>query len=225
MTVWRLCLWTLVLHFPMCPGQALDVRYWIWHRTAPLTAEETQHLTEQKVQVLYWHAGTLRPQGDSWKIAGALQLPNRQDTGPSLVPVLRLAAEGAMPLGEAATASVARVLKEALRRTGTAEAQIDFDCPDRRLPEYAAFLTRCRAQIAPARLSVTALAGWSQAPGFAQLQGSVDALFPMFYDLIPDAAADVQAGRVLPLIDTTTLQRHLDSWSACRIPWFAGLPN
>lgn len=222
---WHLRTWILVLHLLMLPVEAVDVRYWIWHRTAPLTAEETRNLTEQNVQTLYWHAGTLRTRGESWQLEGTLQLPPMRDTAPSIAPVIRLAAEGAMPLGGAAADSVVRILKEALRRTGAAEAQIDFDCPDRRLSEYAAFLIRCRAQIAPARLSVTALAGWGRSPDFTRLQGSVDALFPMFYDLTPDSAVDVQAGRVLPLVDTTTLQRHMDAWSACRIPWFAGLPN
>ncbi len=207
------------------PSRPIEPRYWVWHRSSPPTGEEARRLSEQNARMLYWHAGTLRAEGEKWRLTGALQLPPVGRSPLTIVPVLRLAADGAMPLGESAADSVAAVLGEALRRTGATEAQIDFDCPDRRLTEYATFLSRCRARIAPARLSVTALAGWSRSAAFGKLQESADALLPMFYDLQPDSPADVQTGRVLPLIDATALQHQLESWRACRIPWFAGLPN
>lgn len=154
-----------------------------------------------------------------------MQLPPSRESAVAVAPVLRLDAAGAMPLGEKAVEAVLAVLKEALRRTKATEVQIDFDCPDRRLEEYARFLAECRHRISPAKLSATALAGWSRLPAFGTIQASVDALVPMFYDLQPDRPEDVRAGRVLPILDASEIARQLDSWRSCRIPWFAGLPT
>jgi len=114
---------------------------------------------------------------------------------------------------------------DAARLADANEVQIDFDCPDRRLGEYAAFLAKCRARISPIRLSATALAAWSKSLAFEKLQAGVDSLMPMFYDLVPDAPAQVRAGRVLPLVEAANVAKQIESWRACRIPWFAGIPN
>ncbi len=205
---------------------AWETTYWVWHRESPLSAEEVRGLGRQSIRKLYWHAGTLRAGGSAWILEGRLQLPsNAVAASLAIVPVLRLSIDGAMPLEEAASESVSAVLAEALQQSGASEAQIDFDCPDRRLAEYAVFLARCRARIAPAKLSVTALAGWSRSPAFENLQASADLLLPMFYDLLPDRPSDVCEGRVLPLVDAGSMAKQLASWRACRVPWLAGLPN
>jgi hypothetical protein len=102
------------------------------------------------------------------------------------------------------------------------ELQIDFDCPDRLLGQYAAALTQLRRSIP--HLSATALAGWSQSPAWLQLQSSVDELFPMFYDLQADPPVGV-GNPPLPLLDPVRVARQLDEWRNCKIPWQAGLPT
>ena len=47
----------------------------------------------------------------------------------------------------------------------------------------------------------------------------------MFYDLRPDSPEAFRAGRVAPLLDSAEIRRSLASWTACRIPWHAGLPG
>jgi hypothetical protein len=206
-------------------AMAFDTAYWVWHRDTPLRPAEVESLQRQSVLALYWHVGTLHPEGDAWRVEGQLRFPSKQPTPFAIAPVLRLSAEGRPVFTEAAAASAARVLAEALRQTGAHEAQLDYDCPDRRLAEYARFVAECRARIAPAKLSVTALAGWSRLAAFPQIQASADRLLPMFYDLAPDAPADMRAGKALPILDLARFEQQLVSWRGCKTPWLAGLPN
>jgi hypothetical protein len=203
-----------------------EVTYWVWHRQGRLAGAEVRSLSAQGVRRLFWHAATLRGVGKEWRLEGNWQLPPREvEPAIAIVPVLRFSLEGTMPLGEEGSATVGVALAEALRRSGGTEIQVDFDCPDRRLREYAAFLGRCRASIAPARLSATALAGWAERPELALLSRNVDELFPMFYDLHPDTPAEVQAGFIRPLAGEAGMERLIGRWKACRVPWNAGLPN
>ncbi|MES2572199.1 MAG: DUF3142 domain-containing protein, partial [Verrucomicrobiota bacterium] len=205
-------------------AHAFETTYWVWHRDTPLASGEIEVLKAQDVRALLWHAGTLKAEKDAWRLEN-LQLPPRKPDPLAIIPVLRFSTEGEAPLGDPAVQAVSQILRETAHQAGATEVQIDFDCPDRRLGEYATFLARCRAHIAPTRLSATALAGWSHSPAFQQLQAGVDALLPMFYDLLPDPPERVRAGQVLPLIDASVLATALASWKACRIPWHAGLAN
>jgi len=215
----------LAFHLGALPVRAFETTWWVWHRSAPLSDDESQILASEGVRKLYWHAGTLRSEGEGWHLEGRLNLPEKGSAAIALAPVLRLSADGALPLGAAAAESVSQILMEAARRAEAGEVQIDFDCSDRRLSDYAGFLAKCRARIAPIRLSATALAGWSKAQAFEKLQAGVDSLMPMFYDLVPDAPSEVRAGRALPLVDAASLANQIESWRTCRIPWFAGVPN
>ena len=206
---------------------ALEPTYWVWHRKTALTKEETNALSAQGVKRLYWHAASVMAKGEGWVLPGAMELPvpSLIASPIELVPVVRLGLDGPQPLGENAATSLCAILADAAQRTGSAEVQIDYDCPDRRLVKYAGFLAVCRARLAPIRLSATALAGWSRSPAFEKLQASVDGLAPMFYDLLPDKPADVRAGKFQPIADATTLASQIASWKTCRVPWLAGLPN
>lgn len=204
---------------------AFETVYWVWHRDTALRAAEIESLQRQGVRTLYWHVGTLHPDGDAWRVEGQLRFPPTQEGPFEIAPVLRLSAEGRPAFTEAAASSAARVLVEALRQTGASEAQLDYDCPDRRLAEYARFVAQCRARISPAKLGVTALAGWSRLPAFAEIQASADRLFPMFYDVAADLPAEVRAGKARPILDLARCEQQLLSWRACKTPWLAGLPN
>lgn len=162
---------------------------------------------------------------DGWVLKEGVEIPSGRATPIPLVPVLRLSTDGNPALGETAASKVSQALVEVARRIEATEVQLDFDCPDRRLAEYAEFLAKCRARIAPLRLSATALAGWSKLQAFGKLQDGVDLLMPMFYDLAADSPSQVRAGKVLPLVNEATTAQQIESWKSCRTPWFAGLPN
>jgi hypothetical protein len=118
---------------PVC---ALDSTYWVWNRKTPLNQEEARFLTEQGVRKLYWNAATLHADGEIWRLEAPLALPRKNSAEILLAPVLRFSIDGGLPLGSVAADSVSRLLLEAARRVDSDEAQIDLDCPDRRLDEY-----------------------------------------------------------------------------------------
>ncbi|HEV7406187.1 MAG TPA: DUF3142 domain-containing protein [Chthoniobacteraceae bacterium] len=214
----------LCVLFAELSAGAGDVSFWVWKRELVLSARQQELLRQAGTRALLWHVGSLRAEGGRWVPETTLGLPVERMKGVDYIPVFRLTPAKDNPLSaEAAVDLAARI--RALPPGGFAEAQLDFDCPDRLLPQYAEFLRACRTAVAPLRLSATALAGWSEAPAFTRLQAGVDALYPMFYDLQPDAPAEVRAGRVLPPLDGAIVARQLKSWSACRIPWQAGLPG
>lgn len=201
-----------------------EVSFWVWKRDLALSARQQDLLRQAGTHSLLWHAGSLRAESGRWVPETALLFPGERMSGVAYTPVFRLTPSKENALSPAAAVDLAARIR-ALAPGGFAEAQIDFDCPNRLLPQYAEFLRVCRDALAPVRLSATALAGWSEATAFARLQAGVDALYPMFYDLQPDAPAEVRAGRVLPPLAGATVARQLKSWSACRIPWHAGLPG
>lgn len=197
-----------------------ETTYWVWHRTEPLAIEEAKVLYAQGVRHVYWHAGELRAVDGAWRESQPFALPHPVWGRPvNVVPTLRLAPSDAPSLDAAAAEIVGRALAHLAKLAAATEVQLDFDCPDRRLGEYADFLAKIRAQLAPTRLSATALGGWSRLPEFEKLQSSVDSLFPMFYDLEPDAP-----GKYQPLAHPD-LAAQMAGWRKCRIPWHAGLPN
>lgn len=193
---------------------SFDTAFWVWHRTTPLSDSEFSELRAMKVRELFWHVGELEnPDGAwHWKI-----LTNLPPSPPEIkvVPVVRLGSTVREPFDENGT----RSLLAQLARFPGAELQLDMDCPDRLLAEYAQVLNQIHERVP--RLSATALAGWSERPEFAALQASVSELLPMFYDLVQDTAG----AEPLPLLDAKKVGAALHTWGACKIPWRAGLPN
>ena len=208
---------------PMAPAA-----FWVWHRRSPLTEREQETLQQAGCGTLYWQVAECEWQGGRWqsvKIAGRVgEVPG----GPvvPVVPVFRLKPVFGF-LGErgAAAAALATQIRDWWGPQGTlAEIQLDFDCPDRLLGEYAAFLTELGRQLAPTRISITALAAWPAHPQFAKLARSVCAMAPMFYDLAADPPEAVKAGRFKPLADPAVVPL-IDRWKTCPVRWLAGLPN
>ena len=140
-----------------------------------------------------------------------------------IVPVVRIDPLTREPFSATATEALVAKLRAAVEAHGWTELQIDCDIPDRLLGSYANALREIR-RIVP-KLTVTALAGWSKTPHFQALQKSADEIFPMFYDLEPDPARIAADRMPLPLLEAKSIDAQLRDWSACRIPWRAGLPN
>ena len=137
-----------------------------------------------------------------------------------VVPVVRLSAEDRAPFAPAAQAE----LMERLRTVaGAGELQIDFDCPDRLLAEYASALANLRATVP--HLSITALTHWPRLRDFPKLVRSVEEIAPMFYDMQADPTGVGIASPPPPLLDPEQIGTALRAWRGCPIPWRAGLPS
>ena len=140
-----------------------------------------------------------------------------------IVPVIRLIPNGREPFSGETLARLLAKLREVVEQQRLEQLQIDCDTPDRLLPSYAKALAAIHQCVK--HLSVTALAGWSNQSSWQDLQNSVDEIFPMFYDLEPDTRTENGGPLPRPLVDSAQMGEQLRAWSACRIPWYAGLPN
>ena len=186
--------------------------FWVWQRDARLGSGEREALAQMQASLL-WHVGELdvSDASASWRWRGTL-------TEPGAIPVIRLSLSGTDPLKLPGLVQNVATLADTNGRL-----QVDCDCPDRLLAEYARFLRDVRKN-AP-HLSATALAGWSSLPAFGDLQRSVEELDVMFYDLTPDAPHINRENPPQTLLDEHTFAAQLASWEGCKIPWRAGLPN
>ncbi len=196
--------------------QGTDISYWVWKRTTPLSQGEIGELRSQNVTTLYWDAGEISNAAGNWKWKAA---PQRQSiAGLVIVPVVRISSVGKDAFSDASI----KALVEKLRPVAAdgKELQIDFDCPDRLLGEYAKALKTIHAVVP--KLTITALTGWSSSREWAELQGSVDEIFPMFYDEKPDVP--LPQGVPQSLLDPGPAATQIASWGGCKIPWMAGLP-
>lgn len=202
-----------------------DVAFWVWHRATDISSIERDQLTNAGCKTLYWHTGMIAVRKGVWAGDGGWLAPESNPSSTKLrcVPVLRGIIGGLKSLPKEPDGLI-RLLQRARERWNADEVQLDFDCPDRLLGNYAAQLARCREAIKPARLSITALAGWAAQPDFGALQASVDELLPMFYDLEPDTPEQARNGSFEPLLDATVFARHLKAWQHCETPWRVGLP-
>ena len=197
-----------------------DRSYWVWHRRAPLTPAEDSELRRQGVGTLFWSVGEMELRGGEWSWRTPPLATAHLAPGIRVVPVVRLASEAEMPFTPDRAAGLARSLRAVASDSG--EVQIDFDCPDRLLDSYASALRVLRGAVP--RISITALAHWPRLPGFVALTRSVDEILPMFYDLQGDPTGAGPDAPPPPLLDPAPVESAMRAWSACPIPWRAGLP-
>ncbi|HSI11080.1 MAG TPA: hypothetical protein VK961_03505 [Chthoniobacter sp.] len=194
--------------------------FWVWHRAQPLTVVEKDALAKQDVNTLYWNVGEMQNRRGVWRWKSApLQLKGFA-TGFHVVPVVRLSTEEKAPFAAAGMPGLLAALKGV---ANAGELQIDFDCPDRLLEDYAAALTNLRRTVP--HLSITALTNWPALPGFPTLARSVEELAPMFYDMQGDPTGVSVDALPPPILDLDPVSKALKAWSACATPWRAGLPT
>ncbi len=199
---------------PVWNASAADhCAFWVWHRSDPLTPRERAAVTASSAQ-LFWHVGELALSGSTvqwrWRNAAAPEA--------DAVPVVRLDVAGRAPFSQT---SLVEALVPMADKKG--RLQIDCDCPDRLIRDYASFLAALHRRVP--HLSATALAGWTGKPGFDDLQSAVETLSVMFYDLERDPEPISAAAPPVPLIEPSAFARRLAQWECCRAPWLAGLPN
>ena len=203
--------------------------FWVWNRADPLTADERVRLHAARVERLYWQVGELELHAGELvfrRTAASSRTSEPPGPGLQIIPVVRVATSLRSPEQFSGDA-LGRALRPVADAAPDRELQLDFDCPDRLLPIYAERLRTARQVANVRRLSITALAGWSEAPAAQALWPAVDAVYPMLYDTQVDPAPlpdDPGPCRPRRLLDPDVLSRQLRSWSRCPIPWYTGLP-
>jgi hypothetical protein len=210
---------------PAVPNAPLAApAFWVWHRRSDLTDPERNALRRAGVERLCWQVAECGWHEGRWQSV-EISRHLKSDDVPAVVPVFRIKPDAGFLGSPGSAAALARqILAWWDRSEPPAEVQFDFDCPARVLVEYARFLSEMKRQLKPARISITALASWPDAPGFGVLARSVDSLAPMFYDLTSDPPGEARDGRFKPLADPDAA-RWISRWRDCPAPWFAGLPN
>ena len=195
--------------------------FWVWHRAAPLGAEECAELARLEVRMLFWSVGEMENRGGAWRWKAPPLAVEAVAPRFHVVPVVRLTGEGKAPFAAGAMGA----LVEKLRAVATAagEVQLDYDCPDRLLGDYAAALGEIRRTIP--RISITALAHWPRLHDFAALTRNVSEIAPMFYDMQGDPTGVGPDSPPPPILDPAQVVAALHEWKACAIPWRAGLPT
>ena len=198
-------------------GAAPDRSYWVWGRSKRLASDEIEELRMQKVSRLYWQVATGDGQSAPKVFGTASAEQAGSDPNWTVIPVVRV---------ESRKVPAQRFF-QALRSTSVIfqgrALQIDFDCPDRLLPEYAELLRTLRSTWP--ELSIGALTHWPTVRGFPDLAASVAELCPMFYDIDPEPTG-VGPDHLPPaILDPRRVAPLFESWKTCPTPWRAGLPT
>jgi hypothetical protein len=212
---------TILITAAALGSEAFERSFWVWHRVQPLTTEEMGALAKQDVHTLYWSAGEMENRRNAWRWKNApVKLPGMAPAF-HLVPVIRLSSEERTPFAAGVMPGLVGALREVAGTAG--ELQLDFDCPDRLLGEYAAALAAIRKTVP--HLSITALVHWPRLPGFTTLARSVEEMAPMFYDLQRDPTGVSAEVPPPPILDPERVGAALRAWEQCPAPWRAGLPS
>lgn len=201
-------------------AEPFERAFWVWHRAQPLTAEEKDGLSKQNVQTLYWSIGELQNRQGLWRWKSPPSSLDAVATGFHVVPVVRLTTEEKAPFAAAAMPGLLKALQGV---AGAGQLQLDFDCPDRLLGDYATALASLRRTVP--HLSITALTHWPTLRGFPALAHSVEEIAPMFYDMQADPTGVSSDAPPPPILDPEKVAVALHAWSTCPAPWRAGLPS
>jgi hypothetical protein len=213
----RTLLLALAIIFPASRSFSFETAYWVWQRDESLSESDLAQLSTQRVSTLYWQVGQLENIDGSWRWKARFKIPSAP--GLKVIPVLRLEARNRAPFTPEATSSLLKFVSSVTPEAGA--LQIDFDCPDRLLPDYAKALKQIH-QLIPG-LSITALPHWIRQPALTELAASVTEMFPMFYDFEPDPV--LPGAAPVPIIVPGEAQAWLAEWNRCSTPWRVGVPN
>jgi hypothetical protein len=199
-------------------SSAHDVRYWVWQRDDPLDEQELAELEAQKIDTIYWQVGELENTRETWHWKARFNFPSSNTAHTRFVPVVRLVSREQQPFSDESITALLASLSSASANHD--ELQLDYDAPDRLLPDYAGALKRIHGLVS--RLTIAALPHWSRADYLKLLEPNVDELLPMLYDFEAEPVLKNQSP--LPLISPEKISKLIESWRACRKPWRAGLP-
>lgn len=198
----------------------LRTAFWYWHHPFRLSPEEQKRLKTLGVERLYVHAGTLSLRGG--KLVAESMQEWKSKPAPELHAVVRVHPDANSRFLQASAEEVRSLLAGLRLPANVQGVQWDADIPTRRLPEYAAFLGRCRPALPPgAILGATALPDWLGSRDYPTLCRSLDEISPQFYG----NHWPLPGKKPPPLWETAGFQRQLARAASGGIPVWAGLPS
>lgn len=123
-------------------------------------------------------------------------------------------------------ARIVEVSRDILDRARTAgldlaEFQIDFDCPDSKLPGYAAWVSQLKRQLPGQKITITALPSWLAKPGCEQLLAAADGYILQVHSLQRPTSAD----SIGPLCDTAAARAAVERAARLGRPFRVALPT
>lgn len=214
------CCLSLFLAAPGALAASSGVAFWVWARSSPLQSHEVAALEAQGVDTLYWHIGEVTTEGGSWRWVARSKIPPLVGGSLRVVPVIRISPRTGAPFGKAD--QLVAMLQSDIPGATIEAIQLDFDCPERLLSDYAQLTAAVRASVP--WVSITALAHWIDLSAFRLLENAADELVPMFYDLEPDPV--VGRGKFpYPAVEPERVGNLMERWSRCAKPWRAGVPS
>ena len=135
--------------------------------------------------------------------------------------VLRLGSSLARCDWEDATVADLSACVAELAETSGVEVQIDYDCPQSRLMDYADFLRKLRPHVKGKRLCITALPCWLNEPAFLHLASLADDYVLQVHSLHLPESAD----SLVTLIDPGEARTAASQASALGLPFRLALPT
>lgn len=206
----------------------VPITFWSWRSENPAQAEVERAMHEAGAQTLFLHAGQIdctnttlqriRPVTGTFPRRITLHLVYN-GTRALLANFERLEPDrAATMISETYAKDAARAASDQAQVAGL---QLDFDVPTRLLPRYAQMLRLVRAHLPPrARLSITGLPTWIDAPQIEEVLAAVDFWIPQCYGAgIPD-----QLQKAIPIASTPAIANTIARVRRLGHPFYAGIP-
>ncbi len=211
------------------PLPPIEVSLWYWHSPFSLPKAEVELLNGLGVKQLFVHAGEFKPSGSSV----SLILPQDWQT-PSDIPVVLvfnfnfgIVLDFKSMSNDVLARDLVTYLNEERERAEKAGIkvsgfQLDFDCPTKRLPKYAEFLSKVRDGLGrKVPLSITALPTWFSSKNLSLVLDQVDFYVPQFYERDLPKTLD----KFIPVSSLKMLKRGLKSAGRLGKEFYAGIPS
>jgi hypothetical protein len=152
-------------------------------------ASDLAELSSAGVKTLFWQVGQLENSDDAWRWKARFRRPSFRTSKLFRSCVSNPA--DALRLNPKPCPRYSQIVAAVAAADRGRELQIDYDSPDRLLPEYAnAFAAD--PKVVP-QLSIYGVAGWI-ANGFSRIGRQCAEMSTMFYDFEPDPACPVPRG-------------------------------
>jgi hypothetical protein len=207
----------------------LTVSYWYWHTPFKLTGKDEADLKSAGVHRLFVRAARIAlvdghvvtDNRQSWNSHSDFDIDLVFDVSPSFAHAFATSnpATLASEIAAAVDDTIDRAQAAGIKPTGV---QIDFDCPTRLLPRYAAILARLKGGVHRRHLalSVTVLPTWYGSPDIVSVLSAVDFSAPQFYE--EDTPASLANFATVSNIEM--LRRGLAAAGRAGYPFYAGIP-
>jgi hypothetical protein len=212
------------------PLPPLEVSLWYWQQPFRLTPAEATELKALGVRQLFVRAGTFRRDGLGARLTMPQQWTSRAE-GLAVHLVFNFDYDIVRSYGSLSNNALATAIESGVQqaRDQAEQAgihvvgfQFDFDCPTRRLPQYAALLRTLRSHLhGPGlQVSITALPTWFTSDDVQGVLEAVDFSVPQYYEAEIPKTLD----RFATVSRLSMAERGLESAGRRGQPFYVGLP-